>query len=152
MKSKNRFDSSTYTYTDFANEMWGFNWRLTDTLRYHHTRCSRASGLQPLHSMFTNRKKSGVYSKFFVSFGKLRLSDQVQFIAWHGIQQRIIWISAVKVKLVDSLIWRPDSFSAEFVHGSDGKTDLTHVRVFIWTIRSLNFRTFIDALLCNNFY
>ena len=29
---------------------------------------------------------------FLASFGKLRLSDQVQFIAWHGIQRRIIWI------------------------------------------------------------
>ena len=35
-----------YTYTDFAIEIWGFYRRLTDTLRYHHTRCSRASGLQ----------------------------------------------------------------------------------------------------------
>ena len=29
---------------------------------------------------------------FLASFGKLRLSDQVQFIAWYGIQRRIIWI------------------------------------------------------------
>ena len=29
---------------------------------------------------------------FLASFGKLRLSDQVQFIAWHGIQRRIIGI------------------------------------------------------------
>ena len=29
---------------------------------------------------------------FLASFGKLRLSDQVQFIPWHGIQQQIIWI------------------------------------------------------------
>ena len=35
----------TYTYTDFAIELWGFYRRLTDTLRYHHMRCSRTSGL-----------------------------------------------------------------------------------------------------------
>ena len=32
------------------------------------------------------------YPLFLASFGKLRLSDQVQFIAWHGIQWQIIWI------------------------------------------------------------
>ena len=31
-------------------------------------------------------------SLFSAKFGNLRLSDQVQFIAWHGIQRRIIWI------------------------------------------------------------
>ena len=31
-------------------------------------------------------------SLFSASFGMLQLSDQVQFIAWHGIQRRIIWI------------------------------------------------------------
>ena len=31
-------------------------------------------------------------SLFLASFVELRLSDQVQFIAWHGIQRRIIWI------------------------------------------------------------
>ena len=29
---------------------------------------------------------------FLRVFGKLRLSDQVQLIAWHGIQWQIIWI------------------------------------------------------------
>ena len=32
-------------YTEFAIEILGFNRHLTDTLRYHHTRCSRDSGL-----------------------------------------------------------------------------------------------------------
>ena len=41
---------------------------------------------------------------FLASFGKLRLSDQVQFIAWHGIHGELYGFSAVKVKLVDSLI------------------------------------------------
>ena len=39
-------------------------------------------------------------STVFAEF--LRLSDEVQFIAWHGIQ--LYGFSAVKVKLVDSLI------------------------------------------------
>ena len=41
---------------------------------------------------------------FLASFGKLRLTDQVQFIALHGIQGELYGFSAVKVKLVDSLI------------------------------------------------
>ena len=98
-----------YTYTDFAIEIWGFYRRLTDTLRYHHTRCSRASGLLASicqHVYQVGRKVEFARSclLFLVSFGKLRLSDQVQFIAWHGIQRRIIWIFSVKVKLVDSFI------------------------------------------------
>ena len=46
------------------------------------------------------------YPLFLASFGKLRLSDQVQFIAWHGIHRRgeLYGFSAVKVKLMDSLI------------------------------------------------
>ena len=44
-------------------------------------------------------------SLFSASFGNLRLSDQVQFVAWHRIQRRIIWIFCREsVKLVDSLI------------------------------------------------
>ena len=64
-----------YTYTDFAIEIWGFNRRLTDTLRYHHTvhtRCSRASGLQlaAILQHVYQRKKSGVYSELSAVFGK----------------------------------------------------------------------------------
>ena len=47
------------------------------------------------YSMFTNGRKVQFNRScplFMASFGKLRLSDQVQFIAWHGIQRRIIWI------------------------------------------------------------
>ena len=59
-----------YTYTDFAIEMWGFYRRLTDTLRYHPTSCSRASGLwHPLVSI-PSRKKSEVYSELSAVFGK----------------------------------------------------------------------------------
>ena len=45
-------------HTDFVIEIWGFYWRLTDTLRYQLTRCSRASGLwHPLVSMFTKSEE-----------------------------------------------------------------------------------------------
>ena len=86
-----------YTYTDFAIEIWGFYRRLNDTLWYHHTRCSRDSGLQlaaMLKHVTNGRKVEFTRScpLFSASFGKLRLSDQVQFIAWHGIQRQIIWI------------------------------------------------------------
>ena len=86
-----------YTYTDFAIEIWGIYRHLTDTLRYQHTRCSRASGLwHPLVSMFTKSEEKwsllGVCPLFLASFDKLQLADQVQFIAGHGIQWRIIWI------------------------------------------------------------
>ena len=87
-----------YTYTDFAIEIWGFYRHLTDTLRYHQTRGSRASGLQLAailqHVYQVGRKVEFTRSclLFLASFGKLRLSDQVHFIAWHGIQRRIIRI------------------------------------------------------------
>ena len=73
-KSQNRCDYSTYIYkyTDFAIEIWGFYRRLTDTLRYHHTRCSRASGLQlaAILQQVNQRKKSGVYSELSAVFGE----------------------------------------------------------------------------------
>ena len=51
-----------YTYTDFAIEIWGFYRRLTDTLRYHHTRCSCDFGLQlaAILKHVYQRKKSWV--------------------------------------------------------------------------------------------
>ena len=66
-----------YPYTDFAIEIWGFYRRLTDTLRYRYTRCSRASGLwHPLVSMFTKSEEKwslpGVVRCFWrVLVGKL---------------------------------------------------------------------------------
>ena len=73
-KSQNRCDSCTYiyTYTDFAIEIWGFYRRLTDTLRYHYTRCSHASGLQLVAILqhVYQRKKSGVYSELSAVFGE----------------------------------------------------------------------------------
>ena len=64
-----------YTYTDFAIEIWGFYQCLTDTLRYHHTRCSRASGLLASisqHVYQVGRKVDFTQScpLFLASFGK----------------------------------------------------------------------------------
>ena len=84
-----------YTYR-LAIEIWAFYWRLTDLYSItsrgvhvlpvcccHYIRCLLVGG-----KVQFNRS----CLLFFVSFGKLRMSDQVQFIAWHGIQRRIIWI------------------------------------------------------------
>ena len=66
-----------YTYTDFVIEIRGFYRRLTDTLRYQHTRCSRASGLQLAailqHIYQVGRKVEFTqsYLLFLASFGKL---------------------------------------------------------------------------------
>ena len=72
-KFPNRCDSCTYIYVHgLCDRNMGL---LTDTLRYHHTvhtRCSRASGLQPaaiLQHVY-QRKKSGVYSELSAVFGK----------------------------------------------------------------------------------
>ena len=89
---------------------------------------------QPFYSKFTNGRKVEFTRScplFLASFGKLRLSDQVQFIAWHGIQRRIIWIFCHESE-VSGL------FDLKTVHSqlnssteADDKTDLTQVRVFI---------------------
>ena len=61
-----------YPYTDFAIEIWGFYRRLNDTLRYHHTRCSRDFGLQlaTILKHVYQRKKSWVYSELSAVFGE----------------------------------------------------------------------------------
>ena len=79
-----------YTYR-LCDRNMGLYRRLTNTLRYHHTRCSRASGLLASISQHAYQVYSEL-SAVIGEFGKLRLSDQVQFIAWHGIQRRMIWI------------------------------------------------------------
>ena len=63
-----------YMYTDFAIEILGFYRCLTDTLQYHHTRCSRASGLQlaAILQHVYQWKKSGVYSELSAVFGEFR--------------------------------------------------------------------------------
>ncbi len=134
-KSQNRCDSCTYTYTDFAIEIWGFYRHLTDTLRYWHTRCSRASGLwHPLVSIFTKSEEKwsllGVCPLFLASFVKLPLADRTKFNSSLGLgyNGELYGLSAVKVKLV----WVEEhSFPAAFVHGRRWQDDLTHVRVFI---------------------
>ena len=105
-----------YTYTDFSIETWGFNRRLTDTLRYHHTihtRCSCASGLQLaaiLHQV-NQRKKGGVYSELSAVFGKFweNYDCRTKLNSSLGMEYNgaLYGFSAVKVKLVDSLIWWP---------------------------------------------
>ena len=93
-----------YTYTDFAIEIWGFNHRLTDTLRYHHTRCSGASGLL-----------ASVTSVVYQSEEKWSLLEVVRCFPrvlenydcrtkFNSSLGELYAFSAVKVKLVDSLI------------------------------------------------
>ena len=62
---------------------------------------------------------------------------------------KLYGFSAVKVKLVDSLIWRP--FILSEIRPQEPMTGpIWYLCEFLfWTIRSLNFRTFNDAL-CNN--
>ena len=99
-----------YPYTDFAIEIWGFYRRLTDTLRYHYTRCSRASGLQlaAILQMFANGRKVEFNRScplFLASFGKL-YDCRTKFNSSLGMEYNgeLYGFSAMKVKLVDSLI------------------------------------------------
>ena len=68
---------------------------------------------------------------FLRVFGKLRLSDQVQFIAWQGIQRQILWILCRESEVSRFDLKTIHSLSAEFVRWSEGRTDLKHLRVFI---------------------
>ncbi len=140
-----------YTYTDFTIEIWGFYQRLTDTLWYHPMSCSRASrSVAPI-----SQHVYQVYSEFSAVFGKFW---KITIVGPRSIH-RLVWntsgalygFSAVKVKLVDSLIWRP--FILSWNRPRKPMTRLIwHMCEFLfWTIRSLNVRTFIDAL-CNNCY
>ena len=99
-----------YTYTDFAIEILGFNRRLTDTLRYHHTRCSRASGLLAAicqHAYQIRRKVEFTRScpLFFCEFWKITIIGTSSInrlpLEYNG---ELYGFYAVKVKLVDSLI------------------------------------------------
>ena len=67
----------------------------------------------------------------FASLWKVTNADQVQLIAWHGIQRQIIWIFCRESKV-------SGQFDLKTVHsqrnpstGADDRTDLTLVRVFI---------------------
>ena len=101
-KSQNRCDYCTYIY---VHGLCDRNMGLLPASKRHFTvsRPITPRGVhvisvccwQPFYSMFTNGRKVEFNRScplFLASFGKLRLSDQVQFIAWHGIQRRIIWI------------------------------------------------------------
>ncbi len=108
-KSQNRCDSCTYTYTDFAIEIWGFYRCLTDTLRYHPTSCSRASSLRhPLVSMFTKSEEKWSLLGVFRCFWRVleNYDCQTKFNSSLGMEYNgeLNGFSAVKVKLVDSLI------------------------------------------------
>ena len=92
-KSQNRCDSCTYIY---VHGLYDRNMGIlpaSNRLRYHPT-CFRSVASISQHVYQVGRKVDFTRScpLFLASFGKLRLSDQVQFIAWHGIQRRIIWI------------------------------------------------------------
>ena len=141
-----------YPYTDFAIEIWGFYRRLTDTLRYHYTRCSRASGLgHPLVSMFTkSEEKWSLLGVVRCLWRVLENYDcRTKFNSSLGMEYNG-GLYAVKVKLVDSLIWRP--FILSWIRPWERwQARFDTCKFLFWTIRSLNFRTFIDAL-CNNCY
>ncbi len=98
-----------YPYRDFAIEIWGFYRRLTDTLRYHPTRCSRASGLQlaAILQMFANGRKVEFNRSCPLFWGVLENYDcRTKFNSSLGMEYNgeLCGFSAMKVKLVDSLI------------------------------------------------
>ena len=97
-KSQNRYDSCTYIY---IHGLCDRNMVLLPASKRHFTvsahevfTCFRSVAFISQHVYQVGRKVefTRVCPLFLASFGKLRLSDQVQFIAWHGIQGRIIWI------------------------------------------------------------
>ena len=97
-KSQNRCDYCTYIY---VHGLCDRNMGLLPASKRHYGITPRGVHVisvcswQPFYSMFTNGRKVEFNRScplFLACFGKLQLSDQVQFIAWHGIQRRIIWI------------------------------------------------------------
>ena len=107
-KSQNRCDSCTYTYTEFViDEIWDFNRGLTDILRYHQQKvfmCFR----QPLHQhVYQSAEKWSLLEV-------LRCLSRVLKVTIAGPSSNssigmenndeLYGFSAVKVKLVDSLI------------------------------------------------
>ena len=59
---------------------------------------------QPLHSMFTNRKKSGVYSKLSAVLENYDCRTKFNSSLGMEYNSELYGFSAAKVKLVDSLI------------------------------------------------
>ena len=102
-KSQNRCDSCTYIY---VHGLCDRNMGLLPASNRHFTvttykvfMCFWSVASISQHVYQVGRKVEFARScpLFLVSLGKLRLSDQVQFIAWHGIQRRIIWTSILAV-------------------------------------------------------
>ena len=98
MKSQNGCDSCTYIYEQgLCDRNMGLlpasNRNFTVSAHEVFT-CFRSVASISQHVYQVGRKVEFTRScpLFVASFGKIRLSDQVQFIAWHGIQRRIIWI------------------------------------------------------------
>ena len=96
-----------YKYKDFAIKIWDFYRRLTDTLRYHHTRCSRASGL-PFYSMFTKSEEKWSLLRVVRCFWRVleNYDCRTKFNSSLGMEHdsELYGFSAAKVRLVDSLI------------------------------------------------
>ena len=113
-KSQNHCDYCTYiyiyTYTDFAIEIWGFYRRLTDTLRYHPTRCSRdfpsAAGSHFIACLPTEEKWSliGVVRCFWRVLENYDCRTKFNSSLGMEYNGKLYGFSAVIVKLVDSLI------------------------------------------------
>ena len=94
---------------DFAIEIWGFNRRLSDTLQYHHTRCSRASGLLAAitQHVYQSEEKWSLLEVVRCSSRVLENYDcRTKFNSSLGMEYNgeLYGFSAMKVKLVDSLI------------------------------------------------
>ena len=101
--------SGIYTYTDFAIEIWGFYRRLNDTLRYHHTRCSRDFCAAGSHfkACLPTEEKLSLLRVVRCFWRVLENSDcRTKFNSSVGMEYNgeLYGFSAVKVKFVDSLI------------------------------------------------
>ncbi len=97
-KSQNRCDSCMYIY---VHGLCDKNMGLLPACNRHFTvsthevfMCFRSVASIGQHVYKVGGKVEFTRScpLFSTSFGKLRLSHQVQSIDWHGIQRRIIWI------------------------------------------------------------
>ena len=89
------------TYTDFAIEIWGFNQRLTDTLRYH------TGGVNVLPVCWHPLSQHVYHMGRKVEFTRsCPLFFGTKFNSSLGMEYsgELYGFSAVKVKLVDSLI------------------------------------------------
>ena len=91
-KSQNRCDSCTYTYTEFAIEIWGFNRHLTDILRYHQQKvfmCFRLLAAITSACLPVGRKVEFTRSSplFVSSFESYDCRTKFKFIDWHGKQR-----------------------------------------------------------------